>query len=597
MAVTDEKLVDHWTTLKAHAQQYRDHFEPRWIRNWEMYRNTRKTPRIRGQASWRANSSLPDAFRIIETMVPHHIRTIFRTDNWFSVESPVSPPETYATLVRSLLLQGWRKADGFKKTIEAVKLGNILGHFVAKVHWDVTLGEREVMDFDHQLDAEGNPIGVRRVRRTVPDVRHNGPQISIPDLMNVWQDPSGKVRWVIEKLDASLSELKENNKQFEGALYKNLSQLQARRSLGLAVTGGQHFNGDRQTIADITEGLSDHMRQDKDHVTLWQCWGWVPSDVKKYEDTQWRLIVIADESVVIRDEKAPTPDHRPPYINTQGIPIPHQLYGDSVLSYTGDLMEQRSNIENMRYDEILMQIYGTHAIHADAQVDGKFFKEPGGYIKIRPPFGGSLSDVFMNVPRNPILNEAYLESSAKERQILDNAGTTEAFQGTFAAGGSHRTKAEFDGTVSLGSARIEMATMWMDETWKKPALEMMFKMYQTRLTTPEMIQLSGEKQVRSEIDLDDLQYDVDIYVDSGLFGSLDQSKFQSLMQLYQMLLANPATEVHLDPRKVATLSAHRLGMTGMDDVLRTPEAVQQIEQQRAQEAQQLAAIEASGAPG
>jgi len=594
--MSDDKLVELWTTRKAHAQELRNHFEPRWLENWEMYRNTRRTPRVKGQAPWRSNAQIPDAFRVIETMVPHHIRTIFRTENWFSVESPAAPPETYATLVRSLLLHGWRKADGFRKTINAVKLGNILGHFIAKVHWDVTLGEREVLDFDYELGPDGETIEPIRVRRTVPDVRHNGPQISIPDLMNIWQDPSGQLRWVVEKLDGSESELRHLNKQFNGSLYKNLSKLSAQRALGTG-TNSRAYAGDRQTLADTTEGISDFLRQDDDYVQLWQCWGWISPDVKKYDDTQWRLQVIADEGVLIRDEKAPTPDHRPPYINVQGIPIPNQLYGDSVLSYTGDLMEQRSGLENLRYDEILMQIFGTHAIHSDAQVDGKFFKYPGGYLKIRPPMGKSLAETFMNIPRHPILPDAYTESAMKERQILDITGATEPFQGTFAAGGSHRTAQEFSGTVALGSARVELATMWMDESFKKPALEKMFRLYQSRLTSPEMVQLAGQSNVSGEVDLDDLQYDVDIYVDSGLFGSLDQSKFQNLVQLYQLLLTNPETAIHIDPRRLATNAAHRLGVTGMDNVLRPMEEVQQIQQQQAQQAQQLAALEAAGAAG
>ena len=270
MAVSDEKIVELAVNRKLKAQEHRDHFESRWLSNWELYRNTRRSPRVKGQAPWRSNAQIPDAFRVIETMVPHHIRTIFRTENWFSVEAPAAPPETYPTMVRSLLLHGWRKADGFRKTINAVKLGNILGHFIAKVHWDVTLGEREVLDFDFKLGPDGETIEPTRVRRTIPDVVHNGPQISIPDLMNVWQDPSGQLRWVIEKLDSSLSELKHLNKQFDGQLYKNLNQLSAQRTMGTQ-RQARAYGGDRPTLADQTEGLSDFLTQDDDYVQLWQC--------------------------------------------------------------------------------------------------------------------------------------------------------------------------------------------------------------------------------------------------------------------------------------------------------------------------------------
>jgi len=596
MAAADEKLVDLWTQRKADAQNHRNLWEDRWVTNWELYRNTRRTPRTMGQQSWRSNRQLPDAFRVIETMVPHHIKTIFRTNDWFSVESPGAPPNTYPLLVKSLLLHGWRKADGFRKTINAVKLGNILGHFIAKVHWSVELGEKEVLDFSPELDADGEVISQGPRRVTVPDVRHNGPQITIPDLMNVWQDPSGQMRWAIEKIPGGMADLNELNRQFNGKLYKNLKQLNARRAMSTAIAGGRGPSSDRPSIADQTEGISDYLTQDPDHVELWQCWGWVPPDIRRYEDTQWRLQVIADEGTLIRDEKAPTPDHRPPYINVQGVPIPNQLYGDSVLSYVGDLIELRSNIENLRHDEILLQIFGTHVVHADANVDGRFFKHPGGYMKVRPPFGRPISEVFQQVPRHPILPESYTESAVKERQILDATGATEPFQGSFAGGGSHRTASEFQGTVNLGSARIELATMWMDESFKKPTLKKMFQFYQTRLTDPEMIRLAGQGNVAGEVDLGDLEWDVDIYVDSGLFGSLDQTKFASLNQFLQTMYANPETAIHIDPRKLTNVISARLGITGMDDVLRTPEEVAQIKQQQQQQALAEAAAGGSSAP-
>jgi hypothetical protein len=135
--------------------------------------------------------------------------------------------------------------------------------------------------------------------------------------------------------------------------------------------------------------------------------------------------------------------------------------------------------------------------------------------------------------------------------------------------------------------------MWWDESFKKPALEKMFRFYQTRLTNPEMIQLAGAPNVTGEVDLSDLQWDVDIWVDSGLFGSLDQTTFANLNQFLQTMYANPESAIHVDPRKLANVVSSRLGISGMDDVLRSPEEVQAIQQQQQQIA--LAQAAAGGA--
>ena len=594
MSAQDERIVDLWQARKDAAQDLRNLYEDRWVSNWEMYRNVRKT---RSFNRSQRMAQIPDAFRMIETLVPHAIRGMFRSNDWFTVESPSAPPDHYAKLVKSLLLHGWRKADGYRKTVEGVKMGSILGHFIPKVHWNVELGEKQVLDFGLELGPDGEPI-VNRRRVTVPDVRHNGPQISLPDLMNVWQDPSGKEQWFIERIDASVSSLKQDHIAFDKKLYKNLNQLADAKAMSKALRGrGGYGDNERPSLKDRVEGISDYLSQDADHVELWQCWGRVPEDVKKYDDTQWRLQVVADGTVLLRDERAPTPDHRPPYINVQSIPIPGQIYGDSVLTYTEDLINQRSEIENMRMHEVKQQIFGTHAVHADAQIDGKMFKEPGGYLKIRPPFGQRLADVFQNIPRHPILNEAYAESAAKERQMLDASGATEPFQGSFAAGGSHRTASEFEGTVSLGSARVELATLWMDESFKKPLLQRMFRFYQARLDDPQMIALAGNPHVSGEVDLNDLEWDVDIYVDSGLFGSMNATTMQNLNQFISTAYASPETAIWIDPRKLMGVISHRLGVTGMDDVMRSSEDVEAIQQQQFEQQAMLALAGGSGADG
>ncbi|HUT57070.1 MAG TPA: hypothetical protein VNA25_04245, partial [Phycisphaerae bacterium] len=535
MSQVEERILELWNKRKLAAEELRQVTEDRWYRNWRAYRNTVKPRRFRG-LQWQYSEPIPDIFRVVETLTAHHTQLLFRNPHWLGIEAPMADEANYVQMCKALLMGGWRRAEGYKKTNKAARSGLIFGHTVGKLYWQTVLGERQITEFGNEIGPDGELLEVQR-RVTVPDIRFDGPQIESVNLFNIFQDPTGNEEWFIQRIPSSLSKLKQLNKDYGGVLYKNLNQLTAEKALSRGAYGGigkqvttESFN----ELAQAVDGIPDTSQLADDHVELWQCWGYVPKEVRTYPDdvdengqtlkaTQWRLQIIASESVVIRDEPAPTFDHRPPFFNTPYIELPDQLYGDTPISYVHKLSEMRSQIESNRLNGVMMEMFGTSVVHMDAEVDGRAFKEPGGYLKVRPPFGLGLNDSFSSIPRNPIFPEAYAESANKERQILDTSGATEPFQGTFAAGGSHRTKGEFDGTVALGSARINQARMWWDEAWLKPIVSRMFKYYQTRLTTPQILQLIGDNGQKQQIPVDfrQLQYDIDVWVDTGLYGSMD----------------------------------------------------------------------------
>ena len=586
MAISDERIVAYRVNQKSRAEEHRDYYEDRWIRNMALYRNTGQTRRFKMQP-WQSNAMIPDAFRVVETMLPQHVLGMFRNPQWFSVEAPTVPGQTYQNMVRSLLLQGWRKADGFRRTVEGMKMGTILGHFIPKTTWKQSIGEIVIQDLDVGFAPDGEPIDQAYVERTLPTVTHNGPAIEFPDLFNIWQDPTGAGEFWIERIPTSFSKLEVTNKQFSGNLYQNLAKLKAHMTLNPTPfatnrrgTGGQTD----QPLSEVVDGIPEQF--DDDSVELWQCWGYVPPTTKKYDDTQWRLQVIANGEVLIRDEPAPTHNHQAPYDNVTSVPIPGQVYGDSVLSYVGDLIELRSEIENRRRDEVLLGIHPPMWFDGRLQIRGQqMVKEPGGALKLTATHPDlPVQNMFGMLPRPPILQEAYRESDVKERQIAQATGIHKTFEGE--SSGGRTTAFEVGQMMDVGTARIQLATMWMDESFKRPVLGRMFKLYKSKMTQPEIVAITGGEEVRGEIDLSDLKYDVDIFVDSGLFGSMDQITAQSIVQLYTPLLATPEGRATVNFTKFARVLNYRLGLSGgSDDFIRSEEEAQAIiQQQQAAEA-------------
>jgi len=551
MAARDEKLIDLCMARKDQSYELRQQYEDRWIRNWQWYRNTKKTKRIRNQP-WTSNVMIPDAFRIVETMLPSHAMGMYNNPNWFSVEAPTAPGQTYQRAVKALLDQGWRRSDSVKKSIEAIKYAMITGHCTPKMTWNGAF-----------------------------------PNLEIPDNFNIYQDTTGDGKWWIERIPTSLELIKDENSRFKEQngfpLYKNLGQVETSqafsngasrtaRNIGFAGDPGEY------TLEQIVEGINLQDRRDADSVTKLECWGWIPKSVVSYpaDEGQMRHIIIAGD-VVIYDE--PMPPGPMPYWNVPCVPIPHSLYGDSVLSYVGDMIERRSQIENMRSDEVMLNVYGQYWRHARANIKGsQRGRYPGGIITVDPDDPSMrMADLFGVMPRQPVLQESYIESGQKEQQINQVSGSTEPFMGQ--SFGSHTSATEAGMIGNLGTGRVRLAVTWLNEVFKKPALEKSFLLYQNRMDQDQVVKLDGG--LAGGINMSDLAYDIDIYVDSGKFGSLDQNQIQAIVQAMQIAAQIPNGDAAIDLIKAIDEIAVRSGISTR--ITRTEEEANAIIQQRQQQ--------------
>ena len=216
---------------------------------------------------------------------------------------------------------------------------------------------------------------------------------------------------------------------------------------------------------------------------------------------------------------------------------------------------------------------------------------PGGAVKIRTQIPGQdISKALVQFPNQPVNPDAYNDSAFKEQQIDRISGASPNFNGEGLGSRATATEAGFIQDVGMG--RFDLATMQFDELFKRDALTKMFRLYQSRLTEPEVLEVAGQFAAQGEIDFNDIQDDIDIYVDSGKLGSLDGQKLQRLIEFYQVLFQNPDTAVWIDPVKFVDRLSYRIGIEDGDAILRTQEEVNEI--MEAQQQQQLLAAALGG---
>lgn len=563
----DDLRVKMWHKRLQFADSKRQHYHDQWYKGWEIYFNRQPIPDIEGMF-WGKPVRSPDGFTLIESVTPQHVLGMFRNPMWYSIEAPTVPGTMYKGVMKGLVDSGWRKADGFAKSVIVGKYGAITGTCPVRTTWETRLGAKRSPTIDFaNTSYDGESLRPAFTDTVQQYVIHNGPQFQPIDLFKLWVDPTGRGLYAIEKQMHDKDELRYQNELLRGSLYNDgdleklnpttsQREMGAARSEGMIESGGVFATGpfDVASLLEQVQGIPDSHSATEVELSL--CWGFVPKSVRNYDNeelpTQWRFMVIgnlASQGIVLRDVAAPSPDFLPPYDLVQSIPVPFGLYGESLLSFTGDMMQLKNFIQNARKEDLIFNLHPPMMFDDNTTIsDEDLFRQPGGALFVGGHLG-KISDVAYPMPRQPILPEAYQETAVLDDQIRRASAASDNAQG-FAAGG-RTTATEAAIIATQGGARFNLATAWLDETYKRKVLERFVGLYRTRLEQAEVVKVAGVSGRRFKITLADLQHPVDIYVDSGLLGSLDSMKLEKATALLQVM--------QQDPRMAARMKVENIG--------------------------------------
>jgi len=619
-----------WSNRRTRSQEYKQIFEARWQYYWASYRSF-LAPLDDPLDWWRSNESIPTIFKIIETLLPRYVLGMFQAPDWFSVEARNGRNEQYETMVQNLLRTTIEEMKVFPKMYEALKYALIMGHAWGKSVWREDYETRQVMrptpipygklvestygpDAVQQLmdtygpDALDEPSPVMGMAmETVTEEVYNGPDFDWRPVDRIFPDPSGNGKWYIEDITTTLEELRETQRELQ--IYDNttlnaLEQQIPMSSLGdTQMTtrgtgggyGGMAFEYNREP--ESTEGIPEYYvspGRDGTPVTLWQCWGWVPREVKRYNDGQWRLTVIANGKYVLRDDPSPTPDGKPPYFPIRSIIIPGRLYGESLINWIGPLADQQTRLANMRLDEVFLGVWGQFIARADSIVsDNQLFVQPGGIIQVDPRPGEKAGDAFTALQRQPLLPQAYTEDQYRQTQAEHASFASDIFQGVSPMGGT--TATEVERRLQQGNAPHVLSVMYNDFTVTKELLTRTWKWMQMRMPGEKLVRITDGMSAR--VNIQDIQIPIDIVVGGGMSTMSKDARIQMDQELIQMA-ANPTFMMFMKPDKILQRWMKDRGWKSPETFIKTQEEVmlEQLQQQMAASGQPMQAGGQMGAP-
>ena len=599
------RIVDYTQSLYHQGDEFMDTLGVRheWRRNYRMFRGgTEAYIHADKSTSWRSKVIPPEAFRATWFQVPRVIQGMYPHRQWAGVYSQDGNRQ-YEKLWNGILHHHARRGKFIRDSVPAVQMASVLGHMVGKVVYEVEVTDHVRDVVQDVVNVVDGSLETQFSQQADQKVRFSGPKFYAINPFKVLQDPTGQGLWWIEKIPTTLESLHAVNRSMNKRVYINLDKISEHMMFqrkgaggpkGLGRTDGARTDyGTDWTIEEI-EGASpldfdDPMSR---NIMLWQCWMYVPEHIIDYgEGGQWRLIVIANGDVVIRDVPIPTHDRRPPYFNVPWIPVFGRLFGVSHLSYAAGLIDEITQIDRARMDELLQSLHPQTIVNGDVTWDNKnWHRQLGGMSRVRgfgtdKPIGNAIA----RFDTAPSMHNVWQERAAKRATIDELFGATPLFEGM--PHSSRQSATEINTLQTEGGMQHGMLTAWFNMVYKSEYLERSMGLTQRYMTEEQVVRITGDAEQSVIVSAMDLQADVELVLDVGLWGPWGQLQAGVLTQSMQFA-QQPAFEPWVKPREFFGDFLEHMGAPNADRYLWTTEEMEA--RQREQFSQQMALLQQQG---
>lgn len=593
-------VADLWWHRLYRAQETRSVYSWRWAELLKYYMNDIETIPPPGMG-WMHTEMRQDAFDLVEGFIPHLAKMTFHRNQAPIVETYTPEGEGAQLAISQALLLAKRKAAFEKKSSDALRMLAITGHITQLNYWHREYGHYQVPMFsDPVFDANGQQISKGRIVGHEPQevLLHNGPNTEYPDQRFIWKsqevDWKGDPLWWIEMFALDLDMAREVNREYYQDtgeyLYDDLESLErfaGKDMYSMRGSGVAPFQMEK-SLASVSSWRDDSLLLGDREVLMLRCSGFVPPSTKEYDDVQWRQQVIGPDSSVHRDAPYPSKDYRPTYRDVRLIQIGKEPYGRTPLEFTIPAIEARSELRNLKLADIWMNVMPQFIAKRNIGWDqGDFLKLPFG-VWMYDDDETKPNEAIMPLERQPVLSEAYMEDQAWADQLTETMGSNPNMRGN---NYGQRTSAyEANNIENKSGSRMEYTVKGVSWQMEQRADEDYYGLMGTFMEDTFDVPVEGQIV---PIHASDLQYNVDISIDTGDFGPMNSVEIQGMQELINMVSINGEWAMQIDPRKTIKEYAHRLGVAR---IMRNETEVTQIMNQMAVQQQQMQAAQlAAGA--
>lgn len=472
-----EKVHQQFTQWKSD----RSVLENRWRECWEAYLcdvdSMYDAPDDGDEFSSRI--ARPVLYESVEGIHSNLLNALLPSDaHFFSVIGEREGDHQHAELIEAYLRKKLEN-QGFSEQYGLfLKQAIITGNSVAAIPWKET---RDVRRTKKAVELLGMTVGHEEVWEE--KLVYQGPEFDVIDMFDFLVDPTA-IRFeeatVIRRLTRPLHEVKAN------PAYQNTDaitvdsdtsepdphKVSRRQSMGLNVQSSA--SSDVQASSSGAES-----------VTLLEAWG----DFMLGEDCYKNYVcVVANGKHLIRFEPNPYDHGQKPFVFTNLIPVPNEMYGIGAIEKCLGLQHAINTLTNQKLDVINISINNpfTYLVNDDVFDPDTVVTRPGALIPVKS------HETLKPIEYLNNFTVAFNEIDDLKSEVQQATGALKYFTGGQGASESGRTATEIQALVSGGTQKFNSFIAHLEHTSLEPYLRQVFENAKQFLTEPEALRLARE---------------------------------------------------------------------------------------------------------
>lgn len=562
------KLVtDRFTRARSYRTTSQDDIWKRSYNNWRGILDQSLYP-------WRSKLFIPWSFTVVEAIIP---KVFARDPKWRAISRDPSPAPaqnpittngitqstpSQASVVNNLLTYQWQRMGMRIKMYDYIKDSLMYSKGYIKVGWNFQRKDKTFME-----PVVGKDDEITYVKKQRSDIEYDDPTCDVIDPYDIYVDPDATcledATYLIHRKYKTIEELKDNPN------YKNVNKVNTKSSTDVYQDKQARYN-DNIPQAD----------KYKDLVEVLEYWG-----------ADDRLVVLANQSVVLRDTPNPYNHKKIPFIELDDYRDPHRYYGQSELSVIDPLQRELNSIRNQRRD------YDNLALNPVVRMVPGTLRNPNSAV-MAPGNVWMVSDLnSMDVFQLPQLQGTASEIEDRTvRDIKTTVAIDEMGIGLLPENPQRRSATEVVTAQSMAGKRFAVKIALLEEAVKKIGY-MVFAMNQQFLDKERTIQIVGERGATEWVKLgpEDVRGDFFIDIETGSMLPKDEiAARQEAVQLLQYITPIIAPIIQTNPgviMPVLRMILDTFELPGKQEILDELQsalggAKEALSQQQAMEAQQ-----------
>jgi hypothetical protein len=495
-----------------------------------------------GRIPWRSRVYDPEPFAALETVLPRITNPILGAPEVFGVKPTEQGDVAKARKSEILLNYQAERMNLYEKGGEIAKEGFVYGTGIGMVPWRKEYEPR--INYFPVLDDFGHPIidpltGQPQMKPEKQFVKvFDDPDLERVDIKDMYVDPNATsfrdARFVVHRTTRTRDYLKK--KEAEG-VYHNIDLIPKADASG-DYNRREDIRRTHRKDPEQPEAISLH-DESLDLINIHSYYGQYDIDDDGYLEEC--IIVLANESVVIRVDYNPFPGGFKPFIRYTPIPIPGSFYGMSLFKPIDGITDALNDRTNQIGDANNLTINPMYKVNRFADIDpDQLVSSPGGVVEMN-----QMTDLeVLDSPSLP--GEAFAEIGRLENKIQKALGTYD-----YAAGGAPQRQEAATTVISLqqvAEIRFKRMAILFERQVIQPLGNMMLKLNKEFMGPQRQVRIVGRPAIEDmqqaqfeKVGQDDIVENADIYAVGAALdpGVNKQQQLEKLERFLAVIAGNP----------------------------------------------------------